>query len=354
MKKFGIDISKWQGDFNLQQAKNEGVEFVIIKGAGGDWEKGNGLYTDSKFVRNYDEAKRLGLPVGAYFYSNARTVEKAVIEAEYFYNNCLKGRKFELPVWYDVEEKGQLDLGKRLVTDIIKAFCNYLEAKGYWVGIYSSKSYFGTYMFDNELQRYSHWLASWSKTCTYPNPAVFGMWQFGGSTNAIRSTIVAGVTCDQNYMLIDYPSIIPAAGLNGFPKTGTTTPPPVITPPVKKTIDQVAREIIDGINGWGNGTERINKLREHGYDPTVVQAEVNRIIRERTKPTTPPPVVATVKVGSIVMLKPGCTDYTGRALRAFLFARKYRVSELNRDRAVITYGGSVIAAVKVENLILQS
>ena len=78
-----------------------------------------------------------------------------------------------------------------------------------------------------------------------------------------------------------------------------------------------------------------------------------------TTPVTAPPakttpVVATVKVGSIVMLKPGCTDYTGRTLRAFLFARKYRVSELNKDRAVITFGGGVIAAVKVGDLILQS
>ena len=128
---------------------------------------------------------------------------------------------------------------------------------------------------------------------------------------------------------------------------------PITPPPPAKSIAEVAREIINGTKGWGNGTERINNLTAKGYDPKTVQNEVNRILREGTKPTTPP-VVATVKVGSIVMLKPGCTDYTGRTLRAFLFARKYRVSELKKDRAVITYGGSVIAAVKVGNLILQS
>lgn len=132
-------------------------------------------------------------------------------------------------------------------------------------------------------------------------------------------------------------------------KTFGTTPPPVQD---TKSIAEVAREIIAGTNGWGNGSERINNLTAKGYNPKTVQDEVNRILREGG--TTPPPVVATIKVGSIVMLKPGCTDYTGRTLRAFLFARKYRVSELKKDRAVITFGGGVIAAVKVGDLILQS
>lgn len=36
MEKFGIDISHWQGDFNMAQAKAEGVEFAIIKAGGAD------------------------------------------------------------------------------------------------------------------------------------------------------------------------------------------------------------------------------------------------------------------------------------------------------------------------------
>lgn len=38
-KLFGIDISHWQGDFNIEQARNErGVKFVIAKAAGADAE----------------------------------------------------------------------------------------------------------------------------------------------------------------------------------------------------------------------------------------------------------------------------------------------------------------------------
>lgn len=207
----GIDISKWQGDFDLAKAKAEGFGFAIIKGGGGD----GGLYTDSKFARNYENAKRLGIPVGVYWFSKALTVEKAIEEAEYFYEKCLKGRCFELPVYIDVEHKAQLGVGKRLLTDIIHAWCRRLEQKGCWVGIYSSQSYFSSYMIDSELQRYAHWVACWDKGCGYEGDC-FGMWQYGGDTNMIRSNKVAGVVCDQNYMLTDYPSLIKAKGCNGF------------------------------------------------------------------------------------------------------------------------------------------
>lgn len=144
--------------------------------------------------------------------------------------------------------------------------------------------------------------------------------------------------------------IDPTPYLRGEKSIGSTpvTPPP--TQPTK-SVAEVAREIIAGTNGWGNGKDRINNLTAKGYNPKTVQAEVNRILREGT---TTPPVAATIKVGSTVMLRPGCTDYTGRTLRAFLFARKYKVSELNKDRVVITYGGIVIAAVNIKDLVLQS
>ena len=31
-KIFGIDVSFWQGDFDFKKAKNEGVQFVILRG----------------------------------------------------------------------------------------------------------------------------------------------------------------------------------------------------------------------------------------------------------------------------------------------------------------------------------
>ena len=45
-KLFGIDTSRWQGDFDFKGAKdNEGVDFAIIKAGGAD----DGLYEDREF-----------------------------------------------------------------------------------------------------------------------------------------------------------------------------------------------------------------------------------------------------------------------------------------------------------------
>lgn len=213
MKTFGIDISRWQGDFDMAKAKDEGVKFVVIKGGGGD----SGLYVDKKFAENYIAAKRLALPVGCYWFSKALSVSEAQKEVEYFLSSCLRGRQFELPIYMDVENKQMLALGKRKLTDIVKAFLDALTVKGYCAGIYSSKSMFADYLYDNELSSYPHWVAQWASACTYPGK--YGMWQFGGEVNKIRANTVAGVVCDQDYMLEDYPAMIKASGLNGFTKT---------------------------------------------------------------------------------------------------------------------------------------
>ena len=44
----------------------------------------------------------------------------------------------------------------------------------------------------------------------------------------------------------------------------------------KKSIDQVAREVIRG--EWGNGQNRVNRLRSAGYDPVAVQNRVNQLM----------------------------------------------------------------------------
>lgn len=44
----------------------------------------------------------------------------------------------------------------------------------------------------------------------------------------------------------------------------------------KKSIDEIAREVIQG--KWGNGEERKRRLREAGYDPAEVQKRVNEIL----------------------------------------------------------------------------
>jgi hypothetical protein len=121
----------------------------------------------------------------------------------------------------DVEDKVQLVLSKNALTEIVKAWCETLEGLGYYVGIYASTWTFQGELDDNQLKKYTHWIAQWSKNCTYAGEV--DMWQFGGETNSLRTNVVAGQVIDQDYMYKDFPSIIKASGKNGFGKTVTTS-----------------------------------------------------------------------------------------------------------------------------------
>lgn len=208
-KVFGIDVSVWQGNFNFLQAAREGVKFAILRGA-------YNLSKDTRFEEYYRNARAAGLDVGVYHYTMATTPTEAIQEAKFLLNNVLEGKKFELPIYFDIEDQVHKNLSKAQVSAITRAYLEYLESRGYWVGIYSSKSFLDTYLEDDIKQEYAMWVAQWNTECTYKGQ--YGMWQFGGETNLIRSTKINGQTVDQNYMLIDYPSLIKEKGKNGYQK----------------------------------------------------------------------------------------------------------------------------------------
>lgn len=67
-----------------------------------------------------------------------------------------------------------------------------------------------------------------------------------------------------------------------------------------KTVDELAKEVIDG--KWGNGTDRKTRLTAAGYDYAAVQAKVNALLTGKSSTTE-------IKVGDIVKMI-GTTHYT--------------------------------------------
>ena len=72
-----------------------------------------------------------------------------------------------------------------------------------------------------------------------------------------------------------------AAGFDAFitTKSGTAA----TATPTKKSAAEIAKEIYNGTcsdprwSTWGNGTDRVNRLKQAGYDPKAVQSEVNKL-----------------------------------------------------------------------------
>lgn len=65
------------------------------------------------------------------------------------------------------------------------------------------------------------------------------------------------------------------------------------------------------------------------------------------------PAKKQVTKGSTVRLKKGAKTYTGQGLASFVYERDHIVKEISGDRAVITYGGVVVAAVHTSDLTVQ-
>lgn len=59
-----------------------------------------------------------------------------------------------------------------------------------------------------------------------------------------------------------------------------------------------------------------------------------------------------ITAGSKVRVKAGAKTYSGGSLASFVYSRDHIVMELSGKRAVITYGGTVVAAVNVDDLTL--
>lgn len=261
---YGIDVSRWQKGFNLNNAKAQGFTYCIAKSGGAD----SGYYKDASFEDFYRQARALDMKVGAYYYGNAFSQEDAVREANYF-QQYLQGKQI-VHVYYDVEGK-MLNQGYQHLTDIIKIFCQTMINAGYACGIYTSESQFNSRFNDALLIQYPHWVAKYSK-----NPpklksiALVEIWQYGGSVNYVRDPKIAGTTVDQdqiNIQWIDDPVLVNE---------------PVIIPIEKeKSIDQLAIEILAGKGGWGNGIIRKIKLISAGYDYDAVQKRINEIVAQR-------------------------------------------------------------------------
>ena len=205
----GADLSKFNRNVNMKLAKQNGMDFVILKaGSGYSGE-------DPKFQQNYRNAKAAGLNVGAYWYSYAVNVEEAKEEAVR-YLKILKNKQFEYPVYLDFEDPSQRRIPAKTKTDMAIAFMSILEKNGYYTGLYSSGYWINNQFEKNRLKDYDIWIAHWhvtSPNCFTPD---YGMWQFTNKSKikGVPDTGEGGV--DMNYSYKNYPKIIKNAKLNNF------------------------------------------------------------------------------------------------------------------------------------------
>jgi len=169
----GIDVSAWQGQIDFKKVKADGAEFVIIRMAYNS-EDDKEIYLDKYFEQNYENAKKVGLKVGVYVYTNASTTEDAIKQAK-FIRKHLKKRKLDFPIAYDFENWSGFNSLKMNTHDLLERVNEYksiLKKDGYDVMIYGSKWYLENVWLDND---YTTWMAHYTDQTDYSKP--YKLWQ---------------------------------------------------------------------------------------------------------------------------------------------------------------------------------
>ncbi|MBQ1477591.1 MAG: hypothetical protein IIZ33_05555 [Erysipelotrichaceae bacterium] len=195
---FGIDISEHNGDIDFEKIKEEGVEFVFIR-AGWRGAVTGYLNKDKRFEEYYEGAKRAGLSIGFYFFSQAVNEEEAIEEADYL-ASLVKGKSFDLPLVYDYEDfsEGRIEeLDGKTRTANALAFLERIAMHNYKGILYTNLNWLRWYYDVKDIIDLDIWFAQYHDVPQYPHP--FRLWQYSeeGELEGIEEKV------DFNIMFIE-------------------------------------------------------------------------------------------------------------------------------------------------------
>ena len=188
----GVDVSDHQGAIDWSAVASDGVDFAFVRVGNRGYTEG-ALYADTRYAENIDNATSAGLDVGAYFFSQAVSVEEAREEAE-FVLRLLAGRYLALPVAYDHEPVADgagraNNMDRETLTACARAFCERLEQGGYETMIYGNSGDMARY--DRaDLGGRPVWFAEYD--AAEPHAQFdFAIWQYtnGGSVAGIDTAV---------------------------------------------------------------------------------------------------------------------------------------------------------------------
>ena len=156
MKKIGVDVSKYNGKINWEQAKKSGVQFAILRLGSGF----NGGYIDKTFDYNYKECKRVGIPVGCYIASYCNIDKEIELTKQ-----AIKNKQFEYPIYFDIEDFSIKDRGftKSQITNLTVKFLSSLEKMGCYVGLYTNRAFLNSKFEWEKIKNYDNLASPSSK-----------------------------------------------------------------------------------------------------------------------------------------------------------------------------------------------
>ena len=195
----GIDVSEHQkGEIDWKKLKSSGVDYVFLRTGYRAADDGS-LHADDTFHKNYKAARKAGLMVGAYFFSQALTPEEGKEEAN-FVLDIIKDVDLTMPVAidYEIYKGGRLDkkiqagelYAASLYHDIVLGFTERLEKKGYETVVYASRDMLTNYMQADILDDMANvWLARYDSVANLDADYWFWQCSDNGKAGGIEGSV---------------------------------------------------------------------------------------------------------------------------------------------------------------------
>ena len=257
----GIDISSYQSGIDLTVVP---CDFVIIKAT-----QGTG-YVNPDCDRAYQQAKRAGKLRGTYHYVGGGN---AVAEADYYVNN-IKGyiKDGLLAIDWEAEQNGAWG-NEAYLEQLVRRV---IERTGIKPLIYSMASRYAQVAAVAKKLDCGLWIAEYADM----NPTGYQAhpWREGAYGCAIRQYASTGRlngwggNLDLNIAYMTRDQWAKYVNPGGKPAAAPAPSKPAPAP-ARKSEDTIAAEVIAG--KWGNGQDRVNRLKQAGYNPATIQAKVN-------------------------------------------------------------------------------
>lgn len=175
----GVDVSSFQGEIDWKKVKNSGIRFAMVRlGYRGYGQAGN-MVVDEYARKNLEGAQKAGLEVGAYFFSQATSIDE-VDDEIFFFMQTLGDFELTMPIvldWEYISDTARTaHVDARTLTDMQKHFCETMVNFGYTPMVYFNWHLADSTLYLSELEDHPFWLALYQNRMTYPFRVE--MWQY--------------------------------------------------------------------------------------------------------------------------------------------------------------------------------
>ena len=130
----GIDVSAFQGEIDWQKVKASGIRFAMVRLGYRGYGKAGNMVVDEYALKNLEGAAKAGLAVGAYFFSQATSIEE-VDDEIFFFMKVLRDFELTMPIvldWEYISDTARTaNVDARTLTDCLKHFCDVMVEFAY-------------------------------------------------------------------------------------------------------------------------------------------------------------------------------------------------------------------------------